>query len=77
MFRGKQEVKEALTQELRELTLMSKGLEGRLEMLEPHVESGPAWDKIHSARQDAEDASVKLTSLYEAAIDLLNKEVGI
>lgn len=79
MFHGKKEVQEALTQELRELTLMARGLGSRLEMLLPHISSPSAMDDFQEYKRDTDFTADRLANYYAVAVQRLDKdnEAGI
>lgn len=68
MFHGTKEEQKALTQELRDLTLMARGLGSRLQMLQPHTVGSDDYVKIQESVLDADNIAGRLADLYPMAI---------
>jgi len=71
MFHGTKDEQKALTQELRDLTLLARGLGSRLEMLLPHLTGADDFARVQEAGRDADRAAAELARLYPLAIKRL------
>ena len=78
MFKGSPQEQKAATEELRQLTLMARGLGSRLEVLVPFLSTEarvPRASKLAVCATGADTIGNELAMLFNSAMDELPREV--